>query len=176
MGLPFSSYLPIRGPAPCPVGDDGVDQAGDERCVDQVGLELDAAGYRSRDDRRRGCGEHDLEQPLGATFSVVEEEVAVREPSADARAAVRQAKADGPIHETTNGKVHHVLHDDVAGVLGASESGLDEREARLHQHHERCRQHQPHLVRRGGDLFNGLGRADPSQRSDQQRGHETSAE
>ena len=51
--------------APGPVADDRIDQRGHEHAVDHVGGKAGPFGHGAGDDRRRGCGEHRLEQPEG---------------------------------------------------------------------------------------------------------------
>src|SRR5262249_10203629 len=80
---------------------------------------------------------------------------------ADQRAAVAEceAEADGPVDDRADAEDEDVLPGDVAGVLHPRETGLEEREARLHEHHEhrgdadpdrRCRDEQI-LVGDGSD-------------------------
>ena len=153
--------------APHPVGDDRVDEAGDERGVEQVGRELRAFRHRPRDDRGRGGCEHHLEEPLDRPVGVVEEELAVADEPLDRSAPICQAEPDRPVHEGAGGEVHHVLHDDVGGVLRPGEAGLHEGEPCLHEHDEDPGQHHPDGVDRRADLLDGLGGSGERQRSDQ---------
>ena len=50
-----------------------------------------------------------------------------------AGAAEHQAEADEPVAGRADTKIHHVFHEDIAGVLGAGEACLAEREAGLHE-------------------------------------------
>ena len=55
---------------------------------------------------------------------------------AQGRAAVEaehQAEADEPVAGRADAKIHHIFHEDIAGVLSAGEACLAEREAGLHE-------------------------------------------
>ena len=52
-------------PVPRPMGDDGVNDAGDEDRIDDVGDEVASFGQRARHQRGRRGREHELEEPLG---------------------------------------------------------------------------------------------------------------
>ena len=49
---------------PCPVGDHGIDEAGDHDRVDDVGHEVAALGQGARHQGGGRRGEHELEEPL----------------------------------------------------------------------------------------------------------------
>ena len=53
-----------------------------------------------------------------------------------ADAAEHQREADRPVRDHADREDHEVGHDDVDGVLGAAEPGLDHGEAGLHEEDE----------------------------------------
>ena len=63
-GEVLEAHLGKPAAAPLPVAADRIDQAGEDRAVDQVARDLHAAGNGARDDRRGGRGEDRLEQPV----------------------------------------------------------------------------------------------------------------
>ena len=160
---------------PYPMGHYRVDEAGDERCVDEVGHELDATGNRPGNDGGGSRRKYDLEQPLRAAARIVEEEpVSVGEETTHRRTAIGESKAKRPVHDAADREVHEILHDDVAGVLGPGEPGLDERKPRLHEHHQGCGHYQPHLIDCGPYLGRGggLGGGTTCQRTKDRQGDE----
>lgn len=66
----------------------------------------------------------------------------VRHPD-ESTVAEHKPEADEPEEDRAEGEVDEVLHEDVGGVLGAGEAGLDHSEARLHEEHEHCREEHP---------------------------------
>ena len=50
-----------------------------------------------------------------------------------AGAAEHQAKADDPVARGADAEVHHILHQNITGVLGTGETGFTQGEARLHK-------------------------------------------
>ena len=63
--------------------------------------------------------------------------------------AEREAEADRPVDERADAEDEDVLAGDVGGVLHPRQSGLEEGEAGLHEHHEDRRDDDPYGV--GGD-------------------------
>ena len=65
--------------------------------------------------------------------------------------AVHDGETDEPEHNRADREVHEVLHDDVAGILGAGEARLHHGEASLHEEHQRGGQQYPYgiLARNG---------------------------
>src|SRR5205085_3121905 len=127
------------------------------------------------EDRERDAGEDDLEEIAGRARDGGEEaegglpdreeraggrEEAVR---SDERVPVaeREAEADRPVDERADAEDQDVLAGDVRGVLHAREAGLEEGEARLHDHHEDRRHHNPDRVR-GYEQVRGFHRASTS--------------
>ena len=52
-----------------------------------------------------------------------------------------RAKADDPVARGADAEVHHILHQNITGVLGTGETGFAQGEARLHEvDEERCNQ------------------------------------
>ena len=79
--------------------------------------------------------------------------------SADETAAVseHQAPAEHVEGQTRNGEDDEVLREDVDGVLGSAESRLHQREAEVHEEHQRRGQQHPDGVERDGQLLGGFG-------------------
>ena len=66
----------------------------------------------------------------------------------DVAVAEREGEADGPVGQRGDREVGEDLRDHCAGVLRAREADLQEREARLHEHHEQGRDDDPERVDR----------------------------
>src|SRR6185295_10949803 len=65
-----------------------------------------------------------------------------------AAVAEREAEADCPVDDRAEAEDQDVLAGDVPGVLHPGEAGLEEREARLHEHHEDRGDDDPDRARR----------------------------
>ena len=52
-----------------------------------------------------------------------------------AGAAEHQAEADEPVAGRADAEIHHVFHQDVAGILCPGEAGLAQGESGLHEVH-----------------------------------------
>ena len=63
------------------------------------------------------------------------------------------SEADGVIDEGADGEDQDVLAGDVRRVLHARQTGLQEGEARLHEHHEDRREDDPDRVRRDQEVL-----------------------
>ena len=165
--------------APGPVADDRIDQRGHEHAVDHVGGKAGPFGHGAGDDRRRGCGEHRLEQPEGEVGSIAgpgrgevgQEEVAAAE-QAGLAGPEHEGVADGPERQHADGEVHEVLHQDVGRVLGAGEARFEHREAGLHQEDQDGREQRPYRVDRQGI---GVGVRERGERDPQAHEHQDTA-
>ena len=131
------------------MGDDWVDEPGDEWGVEKIGGELDPARNTTGDDGGGGGSKDHLKEPLRSPGVVVEEEhIAPGEKAAKRASAVSECKPKCPVGDASHREIHEVLHDDVPGVLCPGESSLDEGETSLHEHHQNGRQYQPDLIDR----------------------------
>jgi hypothetical protein len=66
------------------------------------------------------------------------------EPADDsAGAAEHQAEADDPVARCADAEVHHVFHQDVAGVLCTGQASFAQSKACLHKVHQECRNQHP---------------------------------
>ena len=133
---------------PAPVHHDGVDEAGDDDGVDEVGRVLRPSGQRPCHDGGGGGGEGELEEPVGVAVArlrqFVEGEVA--EPDELVRGvayAVGESPANEPEGDTADTGVDHVLHQDVRRLLRADEARREHGEAGLHEEHKEARDQQP---------------------------------
>ena len=134
--------------APDPVAGDGIDECADDGAVDAVGDKLGALRHGAGNDGGGGGAEHGLENRVGPQRHREEAKEAVvllneEVEAADQRAGAREhkAKTEKPENRGTDGKVHQVFHDDIAGVLGSCKSGLHHGETGLHKEHQ-CRTQQ----------------------------------
>ena len=134
----------LRQPAaaPDPVAGDGVDDQADGGGVAAVGAELRALGHRAGDDGRGGSAEHGLEHRVDPDGQRAEIVAAADErvKPADQRAGTGEhdAEADKPVAGRTDTKIHHILHQNIAGIFGAGQACLAQGKACLHEEHEEC--------------------------------------
>ena len=175
----------VRQPAaaPDPATVDGVDEGAEQDREEAEADELPALGEGTRGDGRRGVHEHHLEQEEDEDGGVVgvarEEEALVAEEVErlaeefegehlveDVRAvegehgspaAGHEAEADRPEAQHADAVDDEVHRHRVAGVLVAGQAGLDEREARLHEHDEEPAEQGPRHVQADLDQLDVLG-------------------
>src|SRR5205085_11030123 len=107
----------------------------------------------------------DLREPVERLLSYRDQGVhrrkeAVR-PDQEVAVAEGDAEADRPVDERADAEDQDVLAGDVPGVLHPRQAGLEEGEARLHEHHENRRHHNPDRVR-GYEQVRGFHRASTS--------------
>ncbi len=135
--------------APAPVSADRIDDEGDHGAVHAVGLEVRALCHGAGDDRRSRCAEHGLEDHIAPQRHRLRNDTCfcgvgaadeqIRDSDESAESSVKHDReADEPEARGTDAEVHHVLHQDVAGVLCSCEARLAERKTRLHEVDE-CR-------------------------------------
>ena len=150
---------------PDPVRDDGVDE-GEDDAEGEVDPELRALCHGAPDDRERDAREDDFEEIAGARRDRGEEaERRRRDPQelvdtreepgrADDRVPVAEgeAEADRPVEKRADPEDEDVLGRDVPGVLHPGQAGLDEGEARLHEHDEHRRNDDPDGVHRDEEI------------------------
>ncbi len=138
--------------APDPVARDGVDDQADGCRVNAVGAELGALSHGAGDDGGGGGAEHSLEhhvdpQRQGAEVVAAPDE-RVKAADQSAGAAKHNAEADDPIAGSADTKIHHILHQNIAGIFGSCQASFTQCKASLHEEdHERCNQ-RPGYVRR----------------------------
>ena len=159
----------------------GVDQGGDDEAQEKVGDELGAFGDGAGNDSDGGGGEDALEEPVGVGPQAIrvggggfgEAEVGEADEAADV-GAEHEGVAEQEERDGAAGEVEHVLHEDVAGVFGAGESGFDHGEAGLHEHDEHAGEQGPNGVsvhdrQKFGSFFSGfLGQSQAGQSQDGQ--------
>ena len=125
---------------------------------DGVWMELLARDAVLADVKLIGCG-YDMggiarklggKKRLAACHSGFQTQMAVialneRVEAADqcAGAAEHQAKADDPVARGADAEVHHVFHQDVAGVLCTGQASFAQSKACLHKVHQECRNQHP---------------------------------
>ena len=121
------------------MGDDGVDEAGEEGGVDEIGHELCAFGDGAAGDAGGGDGEGPLiekvavVEALGGEFLEAEEVFANE---AVGGGAEGEGEAEEVVEEAAGGGVEDVGEHDVHGVLGADGAGAEHGEAELHREDE----------------------------------------
>mgnify|MGYP000485069468 CR=1 FL=1 len=127
--------------APHPVAADGVHHQRDGGGVHAVGLEVGALGHGAGDDSGCRGAEHGLEhdvhpqgniQPQMAVIALNE---GIETADQCAGAAEHQAEADEPVTGRADAEIHHVFHQDVAGVLCPGEASFAQGESGLHEVH-----------------------------------------
>ena len=149
--------------APRPVGEQRINERAHEERRDDEGRVLPALGGGAGDDGERGVHEHHLEEEhhhdadvIGAACMsnmpfvpnrpqslpnrcIVYSELSGGVPPRLATAPTPpflDREADQPVGEHADAVHHEVHHHGVVGVLGAAQTGLDDREAGLHEHDE----------------------------------------
>ena len=140
--------------APDPVAGDGVYQQADGCRVHAVGLEVCALGHRTGNDGGRRCAEDRLEDDIdpdgdakrGFQCGIIAADKEIQ--PADERPGARkhQPEADEPITGCADAEIHHVLHQDIAGIFRAGKPCFTKRETRLHEVHEKGRDQSPYDV------------------------------
>ena len=143
---------------PDPAAQHRIDQAGNERCTDQIASKTGALGHGTAGDGGGSGGEHELKQQEAVIerCHVLGHEDAGSEQAALV-AAKHQAIADHPEHQRTDAQIQHILHDDVDCILGAGHAAFQKGKAGLHQKHQRRSSHQPHGIGAGLALRLGQG-------------------
>lgn len=63
-------------------------------------------------------------------------------------AAKEQAEADDPEGQGPEGKVHEILHDDIAGILAPRQAGFEHGETGLHEEDQDGRHEDPEGIDR----------------------------
>ena len=127
--------------APHPVAADGVDHQRDRSRVNAVSLEVGALGHGAGHDGGCRGAEHGLEHdvhPQGdiqTQMAVIALNEGIEAADQCAGAAEHQAKADDPVARGADAEVHHILHQNITGVLGTGETGLAQSESGLHEVH-----------------------------------------
>ena len=134
---------------------DGIDEGGDAERVDAVGDEFGPLRHGAGDDGGRGGTENRLENeigeerdPCGEDGRIVALDHGVQPAHQRAAAGKHQTEAQKPVGGRSDGEVHQVLHQDVAGVFGPGEAGLTHGKARLHRKDECRTQQDPNGVDR----------------------------
>ena len=139
----------LRQPAaaPDPVAGDGVDDQADRGGVAAVGAELCALGHRAGNDGGGGRAEHRLEHRVDPDRQRAEVIAAADErvKPADERAGAGEhhAEADQPVAGCADAKIHHILHQNIAGVFSAGQAGFTQSKACLHKEHQKRRNQCP---------------------------------
>ena len=127
--------------APDPVAGDGVDDQADGGGVAAVGAELRALGHRAGDDGRGSGAEHSLEHRVDPDRQRAEVIAAADEriKPADERTGTgkHDAEADEPVARRTDTKIHHILHQNIAGIFCTGQASLAQGKARLHEEHQK---------------------------------------
>mmetsp|Transcript_15216 Transcript_15216/g.20770 ORF Transcript_15216/g.20770 Transcript_15216/m.20770 type:complete len:234 (-) Transcript_15216:124-825(-) len=134
---------------PYRVHNDRVDEAGEERGVEEVGGHLAALRQRPGDDGGGGGSEGELEEPKGVIVHVHQEEVAG--PDEGGRTAVLvpaegEGVADGVEAQRGPAGVEEVFEHRVLNVLNADGAGAQHGEACLHEEDQRGGENQVELV------------------------------
>ena len=129
--------------APDPVTGNGIDQKGNEYGIYAVGGELRPFCHGSGNDGGRSSAEHSLEEQVGQrciTGIIGHLEMGDKEiRRADDTAYIgteHETEAQEPEHDRAQSKVHEILHDNVAGILGSGEPRFHHGEPGLHEVHQ----------------------------------------
>ena len=127
--------------APNPVTGDGVDDQADGGGVAAVGTELCALCHGAGNNGGGRCAEHRLEHGVDPDRQRAEIIAAADErvkPADEcAGACEHHAEAHKPVAGRTDTKIHHILHQNIAGIFGAGQACLAQGKARLHKEHQK---------------------------------------
>ena len=138
----------LRQPAaaPDPVGFNGIDQRGDDTGIDTVGKELGAFCHGAGNDGGGGGTEHQVEHKAGEIKAFIggKQVKAGLADEAEKILAHQQAEADDNEYHRAYTEIHQVLHDDVAGILGAGKACLYHGKACLHPEYQRGADQKPY--------------------------------
>ena len=138
--------------APNPVAGDGIDNQADRRGIENIGFEVRALGHGTRDNRCRRSAKDCLEECINPcrqrTKVIYALHERVERANKRVRAAKHQAKTNDPIARRANAEVHEVLHQDIARVLGTSQTSLAQCKAGLHEIDQKRRNERPSNISR----------------------------
>ena len=143
--------------APFPEPADRVDQTGDNGTVDQIRTELHAARDTAGDNRRRRRCKGHLEQKIDLRMQdarrrcishLADTDTAPPQESADYRVPVHQPITDQIVQQHTDTQIHHILEQNVDGILRRVKSRLNHGEARLHEDHQHRAKEKEEIINR----------------------------
>ena len=131
--------------APYPVSFNRVDDQRDHCGINAVGFEVCTLCHGSRNDCRSCSAENRFENDKtpqrhclrNHRSRIVAPDKGIKAADQRSRAAEHQAEADKPEARRTDTEIHHVFHEDIAGVLGSGQTGFAQSEACLHEVDER---------------------------------------
>ncbi len=152
----------LREPAaaPDPVARDGIHNQADGCRVKAVRLKVGALGHGARNNGGRRGAEHRLKERIypGRKATKVVGALNERVDGTNERTcpAKHNAKAHNPIARRADAEVHQVLHQNIAGILGACEASLAQREARLHEVDQKRSHERPGHVCRTEHILSSL--------------------
>ena len=136
--------------APDPVAGDGVNDQADSGRVAAVSAELGTLCHGAGNNGCCRCTEHGLEHGINPKGHALRQDGAVVTAhkggkAADERAGTckHDAEADQPEARCADAEVHHVFHQDVAGVLCTGQASFAQSKACLHKVHQECRNQHP---------------------------------
>ena len=136
--------------APDPVAGDGVNDQADSGRVAAVSAELGTLCHGAGNNGCCRCTEHGLEHGINPKGHALRQDGAVVAAhkggkAADERAGTckHDAEADQPEARCADAEVHHVFHQDVAGVLCTGQASFAQSKACLHKVHQECRNQHP---------------------------------
>ena len=147
----MKAHLSEPAAAPNPMTGNRVDEQGDAQRVQAVCGELGTLCHRTGDNGCRGRTEYRLENQECKKRNAIRQNRRII--SANHRiqftaGTEHQAEANQPEYRCTDGKVHQVLHQDVAGVLRTGKTGLAHGKACLHEEHQSRTEQNPYGVYR----------------------------
>ncbi len=148
--------------APGPEAFHGVDEAGHHHAEQQEGPELHALGHRPGDDGGGGRHEDHLEEEVGVqgvarvVRLAAHQAAKARQPAAGGVVHVHDVVTDQQEHDAGDGIEQDVLGQDLGGVLGADQAGLQHGEPGGHPHDQHAGDQQVEGVECIAQLANGF--------------------
>ena len=150
----MESHFRQPAAAPDPVAADRIDEQGDRCGVNAVGRELRALCHGAGYDGRRGGAEDGLEDgegPQGNTRrkhrSVILHDEGIDPAEGGGACSEHNPETEQPVQRCADAEIHHVLHQDIACILGPGKAGFTHGKSGLHEEDQRCAQQHPDCVR-----------------------------
>ena len=118
------------------------DERNERRCVCEVSDDRAALCHSARDDSRRSGRKSPLKQPRRVAVAGSIHEICCGQAVIDSankatrRIAHRNAKANKPPKDRSDGGVKNILEKDVVGVFRGNRADFEHGEARLHEENE----------------------------------------
>ena len=125
--------------APCPVSFNWVDHSGYNCRIDTVGKESCSFSHSTRYDGSSGCTEYKVKYEIGPVkICIICKNVkAWLSDKTHKIFTKKQTKTDQDKHNSTNTKIHQILHQDISCIFCSGKTSLNHCKTSLHPEYER---------------------------------------